>query len=246
MQMNEPDESFSSEEEKKILDAAQDVARTEFDFPPRIGCPDSTTLRCLARRDPSVPDTPDLVDHIGTCSPCFVEYSRYHDEFTRRPRHLYALACAAVVIVVLIAAAVLLRAPERSTSPTTKTAGSEPPSPPFADPAPILPVAMTVDLAALSPTRSDRAQQPKNVRLPPKSLRLTLRLPLSMEPGAYRVQLRDAQGAPFIDMPSVGKADRGVTSLDLHLNLGVLPPGRYTLMLRPPGLSWRTYPVVIE
>jgi hypothetical protein len=243
--MNDPNESFSPEEERKILDAAQDATRTEFDFPPRIGCPDSTTLRCLARRDPSVPDSPDLVDHIATCSPCFVEYSRYRDEFKRRPRYMYALACAAVVMVVVIAATVLLRAPEGSTPHRTETAGPQPPST-RTEPAPTAPIAMSVDLAALSPTRSDRTHQPQSVQLPPKSLRLTLRLPLSMEPGSYRVRLRDAQGANVIDMPSVGKADRGVTSVDVNLNLSAVPAGRYTLMLRPPGLSWRTYPLVIE
>ena len=243
--MNERDESFSPEEEKKILEAAQDAARTEFDFPPRIGCPKSTTLRRLARRDPSLPDTPDLVDHIGTCSPCFIEYSRYRDEHKHRPRHMYAIACAAGVIVVLITATVLLRSPERSTVPPTETAGSQPPSNPMAK-APTLPIAMSLDLAVFSPTRSDIAQRPKMIQLPAKSLTLTLRLPLSMEPGAYRIQLRGPRGATPIDMLSVGRTDQGVTSLDLNLNLSMVPPGPYTLMLRPPGLGWRSYPVVIE
>jgi hypothetical protein len=189
MQINEPDESFSTEEEKKILDAAQDVARTEFDFPPRIGCPDSTTLRCLARRDPSVPDSPDLVDHIGTCSPCFIEYSRYRDEYKHRPRQMYALACAAVVIVVLITGTALLRAPEQSKTPPIETAGSQAPSNGTVA-APTQPIAMTLNLTAFSPTRSDTAQPPKLIQLPAKSVKLTLRLPLSMEPGSYRVLTR--------------------------------------------------------
>ena len=151
-----------------------------------------------------------------------------------------------MVIIVVITATMLLRTREQSTARPQETVGSQLPIPAPSSPAPAVPAAMSVDLAALSPTRGDNAREPRTVQLPRKPLKLTLLLPLSMEPGSYRIRLRASEGATLIDMPSVGRTDHGVTSLELNLDFSVVPPGRYTLMVRPPGLSWRSYSVVIE
>ena len=73
--MNGPDKAFSRRQEKSLLRIAAQITRSAFDSPQRIGCPKSQTLKLLAQRSPSVGESPDLIDHIATCSPCFNEYS---------------------------------------------------------------------------------------------------------------------------------------------------------------------------
>ena len=105
MESNSPYRSLSRRQEKNLLNAAAAAARTRFENPDRIGCPDSRTLSLLARRHPSVEESPDLIDHIGTCSPCFVEYSRLRTAYKLRVRISYTLISVAAVIVLTIAVA---------------------------------------------------------------------------------------------------------------------------------------------
>ena len=95
MQMNDSDKGLSRRQENNLLKAADAVARSEFANPEREGCPGSETLSLLARRRPSLVESADLIDHIGTCSPCFNEYSRCRAAYKRSIRITYALASAA-------------------------------------------------------------------------------------------------------------------------------------------------------
>src|SRR5579864_6719032 len=94
---------FSRRQERNLLRAAADAARSEFDSPERIDCPAPHTVELLARRSSSITETPDLIDHIATCSPCFVEYSRYRSVYKRRIRIYSSLASAAALVVLWLA-----------------------------------------------------------------------------------------------------------------------------------------------
>src|SRR5882762_9588401 len=102
MAMDNPQGGLSRRQEKNLLKAAAAAARTEFDSPERTGCPESETLNLLARRHSSLVEIVDLIDHIGTCSPCFVEYSRYRASHKRRVGVYYALASVAAVVVLAL------------------------------------------------------------------------------------------------------------------------------------------------
>src|SRR2546422_10907398 len=102
MEMMDSDKSLSRRQEKRLLQVAADVTRTEFDRPDRAGCPTAETLDLLARRRFPLMDSQQLVDHIGTCSPCFVAYSRYRAAHKRRVRIGYALASAAAGVVLAL------------------------------------------------------------------------------------------------------------------------------------------------
>ena len=103
MEMNDSKRSLSRRQEKNLLKAADAVARSEFANPQREGCPGSETLSLLARRRPSLAESADLIDHIGTCSPCFNEYSRCRAVYKRSIRITYALASAAAVVLLAVA-----------------------------------------------------------------------------------------------------------------------------------------------
>src|ERR1700692_1431850 len=118
--MDNPSRSLSRHQEKNLLKAAAAAARTEFDSPQRNGCPDSETLNLLGRRRSLPVDSADLIDHIGTCSPCFVEYSRYRAAHKRRVRISSALVSAAAVVVLSLAIARSVHIPGGHPSPSPK------------------------------------------------------------------------------------------------------------------------------
>jgi len=99
MEMNCPDSSFSPRQDKSLLRIASQIVRSGFDNPQRIGCPASQTLKLLARRSPSVAESPDLIDHIAICSPCFIEYSRCRNAHKRRVAIWVSLASSALLVV---------------------------------------------------------------------------------------------------------------------------------------------------
>ncbi len=242
--MNAPYSSLSHRQERKLLNAARAVTRTDLGNPARTGCPGSQVLELLARRHSSVPDSADLIDHIGTCSPCFIEYSRYRAAHKRRVRTWCALSSAAIIGVVFLAATVLLHGP-KGPAPTKDTTRLREPSDIEATPVPGLPLAVTVDLSALSTTRGHGERPQNGVHLPPKILTVRFLLPMGMEAGVYHVRLQDSTGLAFIDTCCHGAIQQGIVSLDLGLDLRAVRPGRYVLMIRPPGLGWRTFPITV-
>lgn len=123
MEMNETDTVLSRRQEKNLLQVAKAVAQSEFANPQREGCPDSETLNLLARRRPSPAESADLIDHIGTCSPCFDDYSRCRAAYKRAVRFKYALASAAAVVLLAVAVSRSWQSP-RSPHGTADDSGS--------------------------------------------------------------------------------------------------------------------------
>ena len=111
METNNPYKGLSRRQERNLLNAAAAAARSEFESPERTGCPGSAALSLLASRRCSLAESADLIDHIGTCSPCFTEYSRYRAAHERRVGVLSALACAAAAVVLYFGVSQALNGP---------------------------------------------------------------------------------------------------------------------------------------
>ncbi|MCZ2155177.1 MAG: hypothetical protein LC114_14965, partial [Bryobacterales bacterium] len=75
MTMRDPERSFTRREEKRLLESAAALLRSDFPQSDRARCPSKTELKNLASRRRSLADSTALVDHIGSCSPCFEQYS---------------------------------------------------------------------------------------------------------------------------------------------------------------------------
>jgi hypothetical protein len=67
-----------------------------------------------------------------------------------------------------------------------------------------------------------------------------------MEPGEYAVRLKDSTGTVVAEKLAVGQMNNGITSVEVDIDLAGASRGSFTLMIRPPGLSWRRFPVVVE
>src|SRR2546429_5552485 len=85
--------------EEKLIRAGRDYVASAFPNPERVGCPGHQRLAILARQS-SPPDQND-VDHLMTCSDCFVEFHALRKAWKqRRAAAIGALIAAAVALIV--------------------------------------------------------------------------------------------------------------------------------------------------
>ena len=239
MGMNEPDRFLSRSQERDLLKAANAVARSEFANPRREGCPDSETLNRLARRRLSLEESGDLTDHIATCSPCFIEYSRYRAIYKWGIRAAYVLASAAAALLVVVA---ISRNFPRGIPATPPTAVARAPIP-TGQASRVLDLRMRGDSRSDTPSGRADGDPP---RLPREQLLLSIYLPLGSEDGVYDVALVSSSGQPIRTATGTSKLQDFVQVLPVTFDLSGLPPGRYELHIRRAQTPWNTYPLLLE
>jgi hypothetical protein len=246
--MRQPHYPASPKHVKELVAFGKECSSTLFPNPGREGCPGHGMLRAMAYRERllSLEDLP--ISHVVHCSPCFQEYLRLRriSPFRRR---LQIAAVSIVAIAVCVTAMQYIRTYIRgSRTPNASEARPPRPQPGGANPAvsaPRLPI--KIDLAAFSPPRGiGKGDSGKAIHLPQALLRVTLQMPLGMEPGEYAVQLKDSAGTLYADTRAPGRISDGITSLEVDLDLRAMSQASFILMIRPPGLDWRTFPVVVE
>jgi hypothetical protein len=247
--MTESNQVASSKLIKDVIALGKKQSKSGFPNPSREGCPNRTTLRAMARRDRDFALGNMPLSHIVGCSPCFTEYAHFRRmSFVLRGLRLTAASLA--VLAVLFAGMWLLHNPtdrSRQQGASEKQIDRQPSGAMTKEAIPpASPLFVNLDLSSFSPTRGDEAEDSRNkIHLPQKLLRVRLILPLGMEPGEYEIRLQDDAGTIFIDKRSLVHMTDGTTSMEVNMDLAGAHRGNFTLMVHPPGESWRKFRVVI-
>jgi len=248
--MTESNQSVSAKQVKDGVTLGKKTSKTAFPNPTREGWPNSSTLRAMAYRDRrlTLKDLP--VSHVVTCSPCFREYATLR-RMSVLTRGIQVTAASVVVLAVLFAAGRFVwnytRGRGEPSISQERRAGPQPRATTPQTPASITPLATTVDLASFSPTRGEEAKGSLNkIHLPPKLLRVSFLMPVGMEPGEYALRVKDSAGIVLKETHLLGMLNNGVTSVEVELDFSAVSQGSFSLRIRPPGLSWRTFPVLVE
>lgn len=248
--MTKPNQSVSAKQVRDVVALGKKYSKTAFPNPTRDGCPDFSTLRAMAYRDRrlSLGDLP--VSHVVSCSPCYQEYARLRRTSVLL-RGIQVTAASLVVLAVLFVSVRFVWNYTRGRGePSISREHRAEPQPRVATqqaPPRIAPLAITVNLASFSPTRGDQAKDSaKKIHLPAKLLRVSFLLPVGMEPGEYALRVKDSAGTLLKDTHVLGRLTDGITSVEVDLDLTAASRGSFTLMIRPPGLTWRTFPGLVE
>jgi hypothetical protein len=223
---------------------------TAYPNPTRTGCPDAATLKAMAKRDRGVAIRETPISHIVSCSPCFNEYIRYR----RAAIAFRGLQWAAAIVLITAATLTSTRlmhfrnsrqAPATTTEKTHSTPAEVPPSLASATPQP--PSKVEVNLALFSTTRgNDSEKSRQEIHLPAKAVHVLFLLPTGMEPGEYSVRLLNSAGSVKVQRRVNVQLSSGVGAFALDLEFKPSEVGRgWRFMIRQPGFSWRSYPVVI-
>jgi hypothetical protein len=248
--MTEPDQSVSAKRVRDVVALGKSCSKTSFPNPTREGCPDYSTLRAMAFRDRRLSLSELPVSHVVRCSPCFQHYARLR-RMSLLVRGVQTTAASLIVLAILLAAVRLVwnYTSGRVEPSISREHRIEPQSPvAIHQAAPsIAPLAITVNLASFSPTRGEEAKESANrIHLPAKVLHVRFLLPVGMEPGEYAFRLQGPAGTVLKEIRTAGRLNDGITSLEVDLDLTAVSRGSLSLMIRPPGLSWRTFPVLVE
>ena len=240
--------SDANNEAQAIVARARRSARYAFPNPTRDGCPDSSLLRRMAYRDREVDPAGLPISHVAGCSPCFQEYMRQrrNAKFVSTLRWTVA---SVVAVSVVLGAFVLLRShlrpgivgpvatgqhkgePEQRTHSTPRLPATE-----------NGPILATIDLGAHSPTRGlETSTRSNDILLPAKWIRASLILPIGSDLGEYQIRLLTSREEVLLDTRAVSRRSQGMAALQIDLHLEELSDTRLKLMIRPPGLSWRTF-----
>lgn len=227
MAKSRPDKLLSKRDERFLIEASQRVLLDGgFPNPERVGCPGEEVLRAIAFREMPLKEAGDFIDHMGCCSPCFIEYSAFREHRAKRKRLEFAFAGVGLLVVIGIGAWLLVqRSGERQITYQAKV----------------------LDLRDKSPLRGTEpnpSQTPEE--LPRAALALSIYLPVGSEPGKYEVEMGREAGKPLAKAEGLAVLREHIAVLEVKLNLAPLHAGDYRLGIRQAGWSWTYFPVVLK
>ena len=247
--MTEFDQSPSPKLARDVVAVGRKHSKAAFPNPGREGCPSRDSLRAMARRARHLTLSELPLSHVVRCSPCFQDYTHFR-HISAVVRGVQITAASLLVVALALVATRFVWNHPGTDRPTISLQQSSPPSlVATKQPPPVIaPVSIQIDLASLSPTRGDDINHnaPKPIRLPRKWVRVTLFLPFGMEAGEYIIRLQSPSGLVVVERNAVGHLKGGTTSLETDIDLSNVSRGSLTLMIRPPGLSWRRFLVVVD
>ena len=212
-----------SKDEKRILDLLTWGLSREFPNPGRVGCPDSAILRGIALRKLQLAEVEPWLEHLGSCSPCFQEFTELRKEAASQRRRTQVWLVAAVVLIFAGAGWLWMRTQHSVQPPETAV----------------------LDLRELSvargqnPTEAD--QRP--LELHHSARHLILDLPIGSKEGAYNLTLLSESGNQIWSTSGTAELRDHNVSLRVDVDVSGVQPGLYFLALRQPGVEWTRYRV---
>jgi hypothetical protein len=258
MSPQKPIKMLSQREEKELLRSGEDVLRSEFPNPERLGCPRTEILRTLASRSQSLSlsDRNRYLDHMTCCSPCFSEFGAFVDEARHRKRLAVVGLCAVLVLTLGLAAwltvtqwrskpsdSITHKPP--STEPERKPKEEKTPKPGPQDqrqeiarqqPEPQIYRDVVLDVRDQAVARGETPKlQKKYPTIPRGILNLSIYLPFGSEPGKYQLTIYQDPAKPLLSTTRIATIRQGKTIIRIKVDTSQISPGTYIMEARADG-----------
>ena len=212
--------------EEKLIHAVRDYVSSAFPNPDRVGCPGSKRLDAFARQTSAL-DESDL-DHLMTCSACFVEYHAILKAWKqKRAATIGTLIAAALALIVFSGVVISRHHPET------------PPIMPGKQPVEVAQESIRtalIDLRPFEKIRGEAANSPRNSLSPPvldrAKLLVSILLPTGSPEGQYVFQLLDSNGSPVAETSGNAAIKNYVTTAEAPFDLRAVSAGHFTLTVR--------------
>ena len=217
--------TYSRRDEKRILDVLGRGLLKDFPNPERIGCPGADVLKKIASHEMPLSEAAKWLDHLGSCSPCYGDFSQFREAQERSRRRTLLAIAAGILLVVTVAGWALLR--NRNENLATQTA--------------------ILDLRDRSVARGGEptpGEQPLEFSRAVKHL--DVYLPLGSAQGPYELRIAPTGGTAVVATSGVASLKDGVTSIEAAVDLSSASSGRYVLQLRRPNSEWNSYPLLLR
>ena len=217
-------QALSRRDEARLLKAYQRVLMGEgFPNPDRAGCPDNETLKAMAFRKLSHEQLVGWIDHLGTCTPCFREYTEFRNQAEWR-RTLAYVGVAASVLVALFGLWQW-----RSSRPNVITAHNH-------------------IVADMRDRLMFRGEQGKGPLVFGRGIDdVSFYLPEGSRTGTYEVAVFDEEsGKSLVRATGAAAIKNNTTAVNVTLDLSRTTPGHYLVGIRLPGDDWNYANLIIR
>lgn len=216
---------YSEREEQRLLDALGRGLLKEFPNPERSGCPGAEVLRRIASRTMPLNEAAKWLDHLGSCSPCYSEFSEFRKVHElRRKRNFLAIA-ASILVVAGIAGWVLLQRHDETL--VTQSA--------------------VLDLRNRS---VPRGTEPNPIEAPlivnRAAAHWNIFLPFGSDAGPYDIRLLAGSGELLVSTKANAKLTDGVAEIQISVDLSSRSPGQCVLRLTRNGAPESSYVVELR
>jgi hypothetical protein len=217
------DKEEFNKDEKRVLDLLSRGLSREFPNPQRVGCPDSAVLRGIAFRKLRLAEVDKWLDHLGSCSPCYQEFTELRKEAASQRRRTQAWIAVAAVLLLAVTGWLWVRIHHQVPPPETAV----------------------LDLRELSVARGQNPSQPNQhpLDISRSAKHLILDLPIGSKEGRYDVALLSESGNQIQSATGTAQLQNHVVTLQTDVDVSNVQPGLYLLALRQPGLEWTRYPI---
>jgi hypothetical protein len=216
---------YSVRDERRILDALGRGLLKEFPNPDRAGCPGSDILKKIASRKMPLAEAEKWLDHLGSCSPCYSDFSQFRRTYEVRQRRTLLAIAASILITAGIAGWLLFQ--KHNEALVAQTA--------------------VLDLRNRSiprGTEPNPAEPPLEVSR--AATRWTIYLPLGSSEGPYDVRVVTQSGESQLATSGWAELNDQITLLRLAVPLSSKVPGNYILQIRKAGSEWNSYLVLLR
>jgi hypothetical protein len=163
------------------------------------------------------------LDHLGACSPCYRDFLEVQAKYRqRRTRMIFAVAASVLIVAGLATWAIVRQHVQQIASAVldlrdrSLSRGTEPP-----------------------PTEPP-------LEIPQHVSHLQVFLPIGSSEGAYDVSISTVPSGPVFFAHGNAQAEKGITELQVDLNLPLTAPGRYVLRIRRPTSEWASFPLQVR
>jgi hypothetical protein len=216
---------YSAREEQRLLDALGRGLLKEFPNPERRGCPGADVLKRIASRTVPLNEAEKWLDHLGSCSPCFSDFSKFRGAYeSRRKRALLAIAASILVVGSIVGWALLQKHNEALVAQT-----------------------VVLDLRNRSVARGTEAlpNEPP-LEIPRNASHLEIYLPLGSSDGPYDLRISTTKGSAIFFGKGIASVEQGVTRLPVDVNLSSAARDLNVLQIKKPDSEWMSYPLRIQ
>jgi len=216
---------YSTRDERRLLDTFGRGLLKEFPNPERSGCPGADVLKRIASRTMPLNEAEKWLDHLGSCSPCYGDFSEFRKIHELRQKRTLLAIAASILIAASIAGWVLLqRHNESLVAQTTVLDLRNRSLPRGTEPNPLEPP-LVVSRAAV---------------------RWNIYLPVGSSEGSYEIRIVTDTGVLLLAASGDAKLVSGIASFPVDVNLQSASPGRYNLEIRKNAGEWNSFPLLLR
>ena len=197
----------------------------EFPNPDRIGCPGAEVLKKIASHEMPLSEAEKWLDHLGSCSPCYNDFSAFRAAHQRyRTRSVLAIAASILIVALLAGWALFLREKE-----------------------PLVAQTAVLDLRNRSiPRGTETNPTEEPLEIARNVAHLKIYLPLGSSGGEYGIRILGPEEKIFFATNAVANTRQGITLLVADVNAWSASPGFYVLQIQKVGSGWTSYPLRVR